>query len=64
MKTGNFKKAVESLLITIHSYLMRTTYVKGTIDDKCHNYNYRLSGGRDETVNHIISKGTEIEQNE
>ena len=52
---GNFKRETESLLMAAQNSVIRTNHIKARIDKTQQNSKCRLCGGRDETINHIIS---------
>ena len=60
----NLKIESESLLIVAQNNAIRTNYGKLKIDSTQKNSKCRLSGDRDETINHIISKSSKSAQKE
>ena len=61
---GNFKRETESLLIAAQNNAIRTNHIKAGIDKTQQNSKCRLSGNRDESINHIISKCSKLAQKE
>ena len=64
LRKGNFKRETESLLIAAQNNAIRTNYIKARIDKMQQNSKCRLSGDRDETINHIISECSKLAQKE
>ena len=62
LRKGNFKRETESLLIPAQNNAIRTTHIKARIDKTQQNSKCRLCGGRDETINHIISVCSKLAQ--
>ena len=60
LRKGNFKKETEYLLIAAQDNSVRTNHIKARIDKTKKNSKCRLSGDRDETINHIISDCSKI----
>ena len=56
LRKGNFKRETESLLTAAQDSSIRTNHIKASIDKTQQNSKCRLCGGRDETINHIISE--------
>ena len=63
-KKGNLKREKESLLILAQNNAVRTNHIKTRIDKTQQNSKYRLCGDRDETINCIISKCSNLLQKE
>ena len=61
---GNLKRETESLLITAQNNTTSTNPIKARIDKTQKNSRCRSYGERDETINHIISKRSKLEQKE
>ena len=61
---GNLKRECEFLLIAAQNNAIRTNYVQARIDKTQQNRWIKLSGDRDETVNHIISECSKFAQRE
>ena len=55
LKKGNLKRETESLLIAAKNNAPRTNHIKARIDKTQQKSKCELCGGRDETINHIIS---------
>ena len=64
LRKGNFKREIESLLITAQNNAVRTTHIKARIHKTQQNSKFRLCGDRDETINHIISECRKLAQRE
>ena len=64
LRKGNLKRETESILIAAQDNAIRTTHIKARIDQTQQNSKYRLCGDRDETINHIISECSKLEQRE
>ena len=64
LRKGNFKREIESLLIAAQDSAIRTNHIKVRIDKTQQNSKCRLCGGRDETINHIISECSKLAQRE
>ena len=62
LRKGNFKREIVSLLIPAQDNAIRTNHFKARIDKTQQNSKCRLCG--DETINHIISECSKLEQNE
>ena len=63
-RKGNHKRETESLLIAAQDNAIRTNLIKSRIDKTQQNSKCRLSGDRDETINHIISEYCKLAQKE
>ena len=63
LRKGNLKRETESLLIAAQNNAI-TNHIKARIDKTQQNSKCRLCGGRDETINHIISKCNKLAQKE
>ena len=63
-KKGNFKREIESLLITAQNNVVRTNHIKARIDKTQQNSKSRLCGDKDETINHIINECCKLAQKE
>ena len=63
-RNENFKRETESLLIEVRNNAIRTNCIKCKIDNMHQNYEYRSCGGRDRTVNYMISKCSRLAQKE
>ena len=61
-ENGNLARETESLLITAQNNAIRTNYNKAKIDNTQQNSKCRLSGGKDVTVNYIISECNKLAQ--
>ena len=55
---------IESLLIAAQNNAVRTNYLKARIDKTQQNSKCKLCDDRDETINHIVSKGSKLVQKE
>ena len=55
-------RETESLLLAAQNNAIRTNYIKGKIDQTQQNRKCKLRGDRDETINHIISECSKLEQ--
>ena len=64
LRKGNFKRETESLLMAAQNSVIRTNHIKARIDKTQQNSKCRLSGDRDETINHIISECSKLAQKE
>ena len=64
LRKENFKREIESLLITAQDNAVRTNHIKARRDKTPQNSKCRLCGGRDETINHIISECSKLAQRE
>ena len=64
LRKGNFEREKESLLIAEQNSAIRTNHIKARIDKTHQNSKCRLCGARDETINHIISECSKLEQKE
>ena len=64
LRKGNLKRETESLLIAAQYNTIRTNHIKVRIDKTQQNSKCRLSGDRDETINHIISECSILSQKE
>ena len=64
LRKGNFKREIESLMITAQNNAVRTNHIKVRIDKTQQNSKCRLCGDRDDTINHIISKCSKLAQKE
>ena len=64
LRKGNFKRETESLLIAAQNSAIRTNHIKATIYEMQQNSKCRLCTDRDETINHIISECSKLEQEE
>ena len=64
IRKGNFKRETESLLMAAQTITIRTNHIKARIDKTQQNSKCRLCGGRDETINHIISECSKLAQKE
>ena len=53
---GNLIQETQSLLIAAQNNTIRINYVKQRIDKTQQHRKYRLCGDRDETINYIINK--------
>ena len=62
LRKGNFKRETESLLIAVQNNAIRTNHIKAGIDKTQQNSKCRLWGGKDETINHIISECSKLVQ--
>ena len=62
LRKGNFKRETESLLIASQDNTVTTNHIKARIDKTQQNSKCRLCSDRDETINHIISECTKLEQ--
>ena len=58
------ERETDSFLIEAQNNVIRTDYVKAKLDKTLENNKYRLCGGRDGTINHIISKCSKLAQKE
>ena len=56
LKKGNFKRDIESLLITAQDSAIRTNHIKTSIDKTQQNSKCRLCGDWDQNINRIISE--------
>ena len=61
---GNFKRETESLLIAAENNAVRSNNIKARIDKTQQNSKCKLSGDRDETINHILSECSKLAQKE
>ena len=64
LRKGNFKRETESLLRAAQNNAIRTNHIKARIDKTQQNSKCRLSGDREETINHIISECSKLAQKE
>ena len=64
LRTGNFKRETESLLMAAQNSAIRTNHIKARIDKTQQNSKCRICGDRDETINHIISEYSKLTQKE
>ena len=64
LRKGNFKRETESLRMASQNSAIRTNHIKARIDKTQQNSECRLCGDRDETINHIISEYSKLEQKE
>ena len=64
LENGNFKKEIECLLITVQIHTKKINYVKAKIDQAQQNSNCRLCCDRDENINYMISKCSNLVQRE
>ena len=64
LRKGNLKRETESLQIAAQNKAIRTNHIKARIDKTQQNSKCRLSGDRDETINHIISECSKLAPNE
>ena len=64
LRKGNLKRETEYLLIAAQDNAIRTNHIKARIDKTQQNSQYRLCGDRDETINHIVSKCSNLAQKE
>ena len=64
LRKWNLKRETESLLIASKNNTIRTNYVKAKIDKTQQNCKCKLSGNRDEMINHIISEFSKLAQKE
>ena len=62
LRKWNFKRETESLLIAAQDNAIRTNHIKARINKTQQNRKCRLCGDRDETINHIISECSKLEQ--
>ena len=62
LRKGNVKRETESLLIAAQNNTIRTNHIKARIYRMQQNSKCRLCGDRDETINHIISERSKLEQ--
>ena len=60
----NIQRETESLLIAAQINAIKTNYVKEKIDNTQQNSKCRLYSDRNETINHIISECSKLEQKE
>ena len=59
LRKGNLKRVTKSLLIAAQNNIIRTNYIKERIDKMQQKSKCKLCD-RDETINHIISKGSKF----
>ena len=64
LRKGNLKRESEFLLIAAQNNAIRTNYIKARIDKTQQNRKYKLCGGTNETINHIISECNKLAQKE
>ena len=64
LRKGNFKRETESLLMAAKNSTIRTNHIKVRIDKTQQNSKCRLCCDREETINHIISECSKLEQKE
>ena len=64
LRKGNLRRETESLLIKTQNNGIRTNHIKVRIDKMQQNSKCSLYGGRDKTINHIISECSKIAQKE
>ena len=64
LRKGNFKKETEPLLIAAQNNAIRTNHIKGRMVKTQQNSKYTLCGDQDETINHMISECSRLEQKE
>ena len=64
LRKVNFKRETESLLIAAQNNAIRTNHIKARIDKTKENSKCGLYGDRDETIHHIISQCSKLEQKE
>ena len=64
LRKGNLKRETESLLIAAQDSAIRTNHIKARIDKTQQNSKCRICGDGDETINHIISECSKLEQKE
>ena len=64
LKKRNLLREIEFLFLATQNNAIRTNFVKVKIDMTQHNCKCRLYGGRDETINHIVSKYSKLAQKE
>ena len=64
LRKGNLKRETECILIVAQINAIGTNYAKAKIDKTQQNSKCRLCDDRDETINHIMSKSSKLEQNE
>ena len=62
--TKGKKITTESLLIVVQNNAIKTNYIKAKIDKTLYNSKFRLYGDNDETITHIISECSKLEQKE
>ena len=64
LRKGNLTRETVSLLIAAQDNAIRTNHIKARIDKTQQNSKWRLSGDRDETINHIISECSKLAHKE
>ena len=64
LRKVNFERETESLLIGAQNNAVRTNHIKARIYKTQQNSKFRLYRGRDETINHIITKCSKLSQKE
>ena len=64
LRKGNLKRETEYFLIAAQNNAIRTNHIKARIDNTQQNSRCRLCGDRDETINHIISEFSKLDQKE
>ena len=64
LRKGNFKRETEYILMAAQNSAIRTNHIKVRIDKTQQNSKCRLSGDRDEIINHIISECSKLAQKE
>ena len=64
LRKGDLKRKTESILIAAQDKIIRTNHIKVRIDKTQQNSKCRLCSDRDETINHIISGCSKLEQKE
>ena len=62
LRKGNVKRETESLLMESQKSAIRTNHTRTRIDKTQQNGKCRLCGGRDENINHIISRCSKLAQ--
>ena len=64
LRKGNFKRETEPLLIATQNPIVRTNHIKERIDKTQQNSKCWLCGGREETINYILSECSKLVQKE
>ena len=64
LRKGNFKRETWSLQMAAGNNTIRTNHIKARIDKTQQNSKCRLSGNREEIINHIISECRKLAQKE